>query len=220
MASQAAQESWDQIDKPWRLAVQLAWDAHCAGNIGVGAVVTDERDVVIAEGRNRTCDEHAPPGHLHQTFIAHAEIDVLGQLKPGNYSHHTIWTTLEPCLLCTSAIVMSNIGSVRFAARDQLWDFLSRLPEIGKFVADRWPERKGPLQGPIAVFCELLPVIWFLSNKPAGVVVGRYAECHPALLDLAKTLVHANVLTKYGGSPAEEVLQDLWCGLSGVDRAD
>ncbi len=108
---------WLALEEPWQMALTEAWEAYVGGNIGVGAVLTDPRGRVVAVGRNRVSDKEAPPGRLRSTSIAHAELDVLGQLMPGDYQHHTLWTTLESCPLCSMAIVMSNVGSVTFAAK-------------------------------------------------------------------------------------------------------
>ena len=101
-----------EVEKPWQMALTLAWEAHVGGNTGVGAVLTDPRGRVVAVGRNRVSDRKAPPGRLRSTAIAHAEIDILGQLVQGDYKNHTLWTTLESCALCSIAIVTSNVGRV------------------------------------------------------------------------------------------------------------
>ncbi|MBV8136019.1 MAG: nucleoside deaminase, partial [Deltaproteobacteria bacterium] len=176
------------LEEPWRTAVTLAWDAFVGGNVGVGAVLTDAHGRISAVGRNRVSDQDAPPGRLRSTFLAHAEIDVLGQLPPGDHAHYTLYTTLEPCALCSVAIVMGNVGSVVFAARDRLWRGISRLTEVNEFIANGWPARQGPLHGPVSVFCELLPLFWFLDRKPNGTVVQNYQTQHPRLLALAKRL--------------------------------
>jgi tRNA(Arg) A34 adenosine deaminase TadA len=90
---------WLSLEEPWRIALTLAWEAYVGGSIAVGAVLTDPQGRVVAVGRNRVSDKEAPPGRLRSTFIAHAELDVLGQLKPSDYRRHTLWTTLEPCPL-------------------------------------------------------------------------------------------------------------------------
>ena len=123
-------------------ALTLAWEAYVSGNVGVGAVLTDPHGRVVAAGRNRVSDKKAPPGRLRSTFIAHAELDVLGQLMPDDYRDHTLWTTLEPCPLCSMGVVMSNVGSVMFAARDRLWDRMIQLTEVNEFIANRWPARQ------------------------------------------------------------------------------
>ena len=69
------------IEEPWRTALRMAWQAHCRGNVGVGAVLTDPAGVIVATGRNRVRDVEAPSGRLHTTYLAHAEMDVLAQLR-------------------------------------------------------------------------------------------------------------------------------------------
>jgi tRNA(Arg) A34 adenosine deaminase TadA len=205
------------LDEPWRTAVALAWEAFVGGNVGVGALLTDPHGMIAAVGRNRVSDREAPPGRLPSTFLAHAEIDVLGQLPPGDYEHHTLWTTLEPCPLCSIAIVMANVGSVVFAARDRLWRGISRLTEVNEFIASNWPARRGPLRGPVSVFCELLPLFWFLDRKPNGTVIQNYETSHPRLLTLAKTLREDVPFTELKARDLHAVLSHLWSDLEAID---
>jgi tRNA(Arg) A34 adenosine deaminase TadA len=205
------------LEKPWQMALTLAWEAYVEGNVGVGAVLTDARRRVVAVGRNRASDRKAPPGRLRSTPIAHAELDVLGQLVPGDYRHHTLWTTLEPCPLCSIAVVTSNVGSVTFAARDRLWDGISRLAELNEFIGSRWPVRSGPVGGPVSVFSELLPLLWFLEHKPNGTVVQKYESQHPGLLALARSL---STDAQFAGLKAHSInvaLDQLWADLAAIE---
>ena len=208
---------WLALEEPWQAALTLAWEAYVGGNIGVGAVLTDPRGRVVAVGRNRVADNEAPPGRLRSTSIAHAELDVLGQLIPGDYQHHTLWTTLESCPLCSMAIVMSNVGSVMFAARDRLWEGISRLTELNEFIANRWPVRRGPLGGPVSVFAELLPLLWFLERKPSGTVIQKYQAQHPRLLALAENLSGDARFTELKAHPLDVALNQLWAELAAID---
>ena len=208
---------WSALDEPWRIALTLAWEAYVSGNVGVGAALTDPDGRVVAVGRNRQSDKEAPAGRLRSTSIAHAELDVLGQLKRGDYRRHTLWTTLEPCPLCSMAIVMSNVGIVTFAARDRLWDGISRLAELNEFIASRWPARRGPLGGPISVFCELLPLLWFLKHKPDGSVVKKYETHHPRLLALARSLNGDARFADLKAHPANSALNQLWAQLAAIE---
>ncbi len=195
----------------------MAWEAHVGGNMGVGAVLTDPRGRLIAVGRNRVADLDAPPGRLRSTYIAHAELDVLAQLTPGNYQNHTLWTTLESCPLCSMAIVTSNVGTVAYAARDRLWDGISRLAELNEFIARRWPVRRGPIGGPICVFCELLPLLWFVEHKPNGSVVERYAREHPRLLALARRAHSEAQFADLKTHSLDAALNQLWPDLAAID---
>jgi tRNA(Arg) A34 adenosine deaminase TadA len=205
------------LDEPWGTAVTQAWEAFVGGNVGVGAVLTDPHGLIAAVGRNRVSDQDAPPGRLRSTFLAHAEIDVLGQLPPGDHEHYTLWTTLEPCALCSIAIVMGNVGSVVFAARDRLWRGISRLTEVNEFIASGWPSRQGPLHGPVSVFCELLPLFWFLDHKPNGTVVQNYQTQHPRLLALAKRLRDDDRFADLKAWNFHAVLSHLWSDLAAIE---
>lgn len=211
-----AEGYWSALEEPWRVAIGLAWEAYVGGNIGVGAVLTDPRGRIVTVGRNRVADEEAPAGRMRSTFIAHAELDVLAQLRPGNYRDYILWTTLEPCVLCSVAILISNIGSVTFAARDRLWDGISRLTELNEFVASRWPARSGPLNGPVSGFCELLPLLWFAEHKPEGSVIQRYQSHHPQLLALANDLLKDRQFADLKSRPVSAPLNHLWAALEAV----
>ncbi len=203
-------EGFDDLDAAWQRALAQAWRAHVLGNIGVGAVLTDRSGTIIAEGRNRVCDTTAPPGRLHGNSLAHAELDVLAQLPVGDYEHHTIWTTLEPCLLCISGAVTSHIGIVRFAAPDPLWLGLEQLQEINIQAGKRWPKRIGPLTGPPATFSALLPMVWFFRRQGGGSATRAYEADHPDLVALARSLAGGNTLDVLGGEAVETVLERLW----------
>lgn len=210
-------DRWSALDEPWQVALTLAWEAYVGGNIGVGAALTDPHGRIVAAGRNRVSDKEAPPGRLRSTYIAHAELDVLGQLMPGDYRDHTLWTTLEPCPLCLMAIVTSNVGNIAFAARDRLWDGISRLAELSEFIASRWPARRGPLHGPVSVFSELLPLLWFLERKPNGTVVEKYESQHPRLLTLARSLSRDTRFTDLKAHPLDIALNELWADLAAIE---
>jgi hypothetical protein len=115
------------------------------------------------------------------------------------------------------AIVTSNVGSVAFAARDRLWDGISRLTELNEFIASRWPMRRGPLGGPVSMLCELLPLLWFLEHKPSGSVVEKYASQHPRLLALAETLSRDGRLTDLKAHPVDVALNQLWADFAAID---
>jgi tRNA(adenine34) deaminase len=96
-----------------RQALELAARAAAAGEVPVGAVlVKDQR--VVSEGCNLPITRHDP--------TAHAEIEALrsGGQALGNYrlSGATLYVTLEPCIMCASAIVHARVARVVFGAWD------------------------------------------------------------------------------------------------------
>lgn len=94
-------------------ALQLADAARTHGEVPVGAVLV-HGDKIIAEGANRPIASHDP--------TAHAEIEALraGGQVVGSYrlTDTTLYVTLEPCVMCASAIVHARVRRLVFGAWD------------------------------------------------------------------------------------------------------
>lgn len=182
--------AYDDLSAPWRAAVDQAWTSYAGGSLGVGAVVTTADGEVVVAGRNRIADEHGPAGRLYGTRLAHAEMDVLAALRDDRSPGLSLWTTLEPCLLCVGAILLFDLVDVRIAATDPLWHGTDGLRRLNPFVAEKWPARSGPADGALGRFGGLLPLLWFLRTRGRDHSVARaYAERDPQLLDRATRLL-------------------------------
>lgn len=96
-----------------RLALEAARAARAAGEVPVGAVLV-QGDSVLAVAANRPIAGHDP--------TAHAEIEALraGGRALGGYrlSGTTLYVTLEPCVMCASAIVHARVVRLVFGAWD------------------------------------------------------------------------------------------------------
>lgn len=94
-------------------ALALAQEAGDQQEVPVGAVLILD-DKAIGEGSNR------PIGACDPT--AHAEIIALRQsaqyLKNYRLVNTTLYTTLEPCVMCLGAIVHARVKRVVFGATD------------------------------------------------------------------------------------------------------
>ena len=99
--------------------MQAALDAALlAGELNevpIGACLIDESGELIASGYNRTITDCDP--------TAHAETLVLRQAaaKIGNYrlSGTTLYTTIEPCVMCAGALVNARIKRLVYGAADE-----------------------------------------------------------------------------------------------------
>ena len=103
-------------------ALEQARAAMAEGNMPIGAVVVHDGRIV-GVGRNAI---DKPPDDTH-----HAElraIQAAGSFLAAHKHQCTIYTTLEPCMMCLGAIVNVAIDKVVIAAQDSHVGALNLLP--------------------------------------------------------------------------------------------
>ncbi|WP_309570377.1 nucleoside deaminase [Deinococcus sp.] len=109
-----------------REALKLAREGQDAGSAPVGAVMVDAAGKIIARGRNRV-GEKQTGAHVGDASVAHAEMDVFFQLgKLKDPETLTLYTSLEPCLMCGGASALLQVGRIVWATADP-WGGSGRL---------------------------------------------------------------------------------------------
>jgi tRNA(adenine34) deaminase len=89
---------------------QLAWDR---GEVPVGAVVVKDGEV-ISTGFNQPISGHDPTAHA-EIVALRAAADKLGNYRlPGC----ELYVTLEPCIMCSGAMMHARLARVIYAATD------------------------------------------------------------------------------------------------------
>jgi tRNA(Arg) A34 adenosine deaminase TadA len=96
------------------LALQMARAAGAAGEIPVGAVVSDAAGRVIAQAGNGVEAAGDPSAHA-EMLVLRAASAALGRKY---LSDCTLTVTLEPCAMCAGAIAAFRIGRLVFGAYD------------------------------------------------------------------------------------------------------
>ena len=96
-----------------RAALDEALLAEAKGEVPVGAVLVIDGQI-IARAHNSPISSHDP--------TAHAEINLLRAAAKnlGNYrlDDAAVYCTLEPCVMCSGALVHARIRTLVFGARD------------------------------------------------------------------------------------------------------
>lgn len=122
-----------------QIALDEARAALATGDVPVGAVVVDASGAVVGRGRNERVADADP--------LAHAEIRAIRDAaqRLGNYrlDDCTLVVTLEPCLMCTGAVMQARIGHVVFGAWDakagacgSAWDVVATNRSPHKLTVD------------------------------------------------------------------------------------
>jgi len=94
-------------------AIQLAREAERNDNLPIGAVICLDGKI-IAEGMNSIW-------YPVIGLTRHAEMEALRSVPAKLWSRSrdmTLFTTLEPCLMCAGAILLHQIGRLVFGAAD------------------------------------------------------------------------------------------------------
>jgi tRNA(adenine34) deaminase len=103
----------DQDTTYLRRAIELAREAERCGNLPIGALICLDGEI-IAEGMNS----------IWQPVVGltrHAEMEALRSVPAHLWARSremTLFTTLEPCLMCAAAILLHAIGRLVFGAVD------------------------------------------------------------------------------------------------------
>ena len=107
-------ERTDEQDEAFmREALALAREAGSVDEVPVGAVVVIDGEIV-GRGFNQPIRRHDPTAHAEIMALRDAAARVGNYRLPGS----TLYVTLEPCVMCSGAIMHARVGRVVFGARD------------------------------------------------------------------------------------------------------
>ncbi len=103
-------------DEHWmRQALDAAVAAAAVGEVPVGAVVVSPKGKLLASTHNLTITQSDPTAHAEILALRAAAASV------GNYrlTGSTLYTTVEPCVMCAGALLNARISRLVFGAHDE-----------------------------------------------------------------------------------------------------
>lgn len=117
------------------VALELAEQAAALGEVPVGAIITDAEGTIIGRGYNRR--------ETDRDATAHAEILAIQEACRRKNSWRltgcTLYVTLEPCPMCTGAILQSRLERVVFGADDEKAGCCGGLLHLTEYPFDHHP---------------------------------------------------------------------------------
>ncbi|MCG6657598.1 nucleoside deaminase [Halomonas campisalis] len=133
-----------------------------AGEVPVGAVVVDAAGEIVGEGYNAPLSGHDPS--------AHAEIRALRDAgaRLGNYRLDgcTLFVTLEPCLMCTGAIIHARLARLVYGAAEPRTGMVESKANL---FAQPWHNHRVQVEGGLlAARSSRLLKAFFDARRSAG----------------------------------------------------
>lgn len=104
------------MDKDIKYMMEALKEAELArleDEVPIGCVIVKD-DKIIARGHNRRDKSHNPLGHAETLAIKEAS-EVLGDWQLVDCE---LYVTIEPCIMCSGAIIQSRIKRVVYGAPD------------------------------------------------------------------------------------------------------
>lgn len=177
-------DGWIDLSDTWQAAFGEAWLSFRMGNYGIGAVLVDEDQQVVASGRN-TVASGSNDQRLGGNYMAHAEMNLFAGMSSYEANGFLLLSTLQPCLMCAATALFLNVDSISYAADDEFFLNLDDLWQHHPYTKPRAVPTSKAFTGPLESFARLLPLSHTMATLPDSpqATVARTAQ--PMLADLS-----------------------------------
>jgi tRNA(Arg) A34 adenosine deaminase TadA len=130
-----------------RRAIELAAEARAAGDMPYGSLLVGPAGEVLAEDRNTVLTERDIAAHPELKLARWAARQLDTEVARGT----TMYTSCQPCPMCSGAIARSGLGRVVFAlAGEQLQALGAASPDAAEVAYDGpalFDEARVPIDG-------------------------------------------------------------------------
>src|SRR5579883_228565 len=140
-------------------ALELAQIAGEQGEIPVGAVITDASGALIAEAGNRKERDKDPTAHAEIIAIRQAAKTLLN----WRLNQCTLYVTLEPCPMCSGAIVQARVGLLVYGVDDPKTGAIRTVVNIPDSAASN--HRLRVIGGIMESRCRQQLQNWFVNRR-------------------------------------------------------
>lgn len=97
-----------------KIALQEAQKAQDIGEVPIGAVIVSDSGEILSKAHNLKESVSDPTGHAEVLAIKKAA----KKIGSWRLTNSTIYVTLEPCMMCSGAIIQARIKKLVFGASD------------------------------------------------------------------------------------------------------
>jgi len=156
--------------KMMRRCIQLSKSAATDGEFPFACLVC-RGDVVLAEATNRVTRERDITRHAELVAVSLAQ-KAIGKMK---LTQCTLYSNVEPCVMCAFPLREARIGRVVFALRSPLMGGFSRWNVLADgTISDAMPEAFGrPIEVIAGLLAEEAEQVWQMWNPLIWNVIKR-----------------------------------------------
>ena len=154
------------------MARAIEWAKKGAGTSGaspIGCVLVLD-GAVVAEGHNEVGLRHDPTAHAEMVAIRHA----CHSLRRDELRGAALYSTLQPCGMCTMASIWSHVGRVVYGAgREDVHKmyFEDKHLDTMNFIRDTYADSITVIEGVMRAECAAL--YWGPNDSPPAEEVGN-----------------------------------------------
>jgi tRNA(adenine34) deaminase len=152
-----------------RQAIDQARNAWALGEVPVGAVVVKDGEI-IATGFNQPIGTHDPTAHA-EIMALRAAAAILGNYRlPGC----DLYVTLEPCAMCSGAMMHARLARVVFGAADPKTGACGSIVDL--FQQEKLNHHTEVIGGVLAEECSALLKEFFAARRNEAARRGSLAS--------------------------------------------